>query len=82
MKSAPFLHINIRSINKNFENFKLFFSSLGFTFSVICFSGTWLDETTISNKSLYELPNYRSIHQVRKKKEEEESTVYPLIYRV
>ena len=35
-----FLHVNIRSINKNFENFKLFLSSLGFTFSVICFYET------------------------------------------
>ena len=67
-----FLHIDIRSINKNFENFKLFFSSLRFTFRVICFSETRLDETTISNKSLYELPNYTSIHQVRKQKEREE----------
>ena len=67
-----FLHIDIRSINKNFENFKLFFSSLGFTFRVICFSETRLDETTISNKSLYELPDYTSIHQVRKQKEREE----------
>ena len=58
----PFLHINIKSLNKNFENFKLFLSSLGFIFSAICFSETWLDETTISNKSLYELPNYASSH--------------------
>ena len=60
-----FLHINIRQMNKNFENFKLFLSSLGFTFSVIRFSETWLDERSISNKSLYELPNYTIIHQVR-----------------
>ena len=46
-----FLHINIRGINKIFENFKLFLSSLGFTFSVVCFSETWLDTTTISNRS-------------------------------
>ena len=63
-----FFQNNIKSVNKNFENFKLFLSSLAFTFSVICFSETWLDETTISNKSLYELPNYTSIHQVRKQK--------------
>ena len=35
--SLEFLHIIIRSINKNFENFKLFLSSLGFAFIVICF---------------------------------------------
>ena len=37
-------------------------------YNVIRFSETWLDETTSSNKSLYELPNYTSIHQVRKQR--------------
>ena len=41
--SFSVLHLNIRSIKKNFENFKKFLSSLGFTFSIICFSETWLD---------------------------------------
>ena len=34
------LHLNIRSIKKNFENFKLFLNSINFTFSVICLSET------------------------------------------
>ena len=34
------LHLNIRSIKKNFENFKLFLKTINFTFSVICFSET------------------------------------------
>ena len=38
------LHLNIRSIKKNFEKFKLFLSSLDFSFSVICFSETWFDD--------------------------------------
>ena len=38
------LHLNIRSIQKNFEKFKLFLSSLDFSFSVICFSETWFDD--------------------------------------
>ena len=36
--SFSILHLNIRSIKKNFVNFKLFFSTLAFSFSVICFS--------------------------------------------
>ena len=56
--------MNIRSIKKNFENFKLFFfSRLGYSFSVIRFSETWLDDT--DSNSLYELPNYISKHQIR-----------------
>ena len=39
------LHFNIRSVKKNFENFKMFLNSISFTFIIICFSETWLDET-------------------------------------
>ena len=59
------LHLNIRSINKNFENFKLFLSLINFTFSVICLSETWWDGLATIEKSLYELPNYNSAHQAR-----------------
>ena len=59
------LHFNIKSIKKNFENFKMFLNSINFTFSIICFSETWLDETNSTENSLYELPNYMSKHQVR-----------------
>ena len=60
--SFSILHLKIRSIKKNFDNFKLFFSSLVFSFSVLCFSETWLDEV---GNSLYELPSHISKHQVR-----------------
>ena len=36
--------------------------SLDFTFSVICFSETWLDKL---NRFTYDFPNYTSIHQKR-----------------
>ena len=33
---------------------------------MICFSETWLNDDTLStSRSLYKLPNYKSIHQVR-----------------
>ena len=56
------LHLNIRSIKKNFDNFKKFLCSLDFTFSVICFSETWLDKL---DSFTYDLPNYTSIDQKR-----------------
>ena len=59
------LHLNIRSIKKNFENFKLSFNSINFTFSVICLSETWWDHLPTIEKSLFELPNYNSAHQAR-----------------
>ena len=56
------LHLNIRSIKKNFDNFKKILCSLDFTFSVICFSETWPDKL---DSFTYNLLNYTSIHQKR-----------------
>ena len=58
------LHLNIRSINKNSENFKMFLLNLNFNFSIICFSETWLNDSNVDNSN-YELPNYVSVHQIR-----------------
>ena len=53
-----------RSINKNFGNFKMFLSNLNFSFCIICFSETWLNDSNVDNSN-YELPNYVSVHQIR-----------------
>ena len=56
------LHVNMRSINKNFETFKNFYSQL---FSVICFSETWAADNSICNHSNFQIENYTALHQVR-----------------
>ena len=56
------LHLNIRSIKKIFENFKLFLNSINFTFSVIFLSEIWWDDLATIQKSLFELPIYKSNH--------------------
>ena len=38
---------------------------INFTFSIICLSGTWWDDLSTIQKSLFELPNYKSNHQAR-----------------
>ena len=63
--SFSVLHLNIRSINKNFEAFTEFYSKLNHIFSVICFSETWASEENINKNSTFELKNYNVIHQVR-----------------
>ena len=35
------LHLNIRNMNKNFENFKEFLKNLSVSSSAICLSETW-----------------------------------------
>ena len=59
------LYLNIRSIKKFFEHFKLFLNSINFIFSVICLLETWWDDLATIQKSLFELPNYKSNHQAR-----------------
>ena len=35
------LHLNIRSLNNNFENLKPFLAELGFRFQIICLTESW-----------------------------------------
>lgn len=58
------LHLNIRSLNKNFEDFKLFLFSLKHEFKVICLSETWAKDHIIANTQFH-IPNYSVIHQQR-----------------
>ena len=37
-ENVSVLHLNITSVNKNFENFKMFLLNLNYNFSIICFS--------------------------------------------
>lgn len=71
------LNINIRSISKNFDNFKILLQQLNFTFKVICISETWckkdgedVNDNENENKtefSKFSLPEYKVVHQPRKK---------------
>ena len=54
----------IRSMKKNFENFKDFYYALNLKFSIICLSETWADDIFRKN-SFYQLKNYNVIHQIR-----------------
>ena len=67
MTSLPFsvLHPNIRSLNKNFENQKNLLGEINFCFKVICITESWYSDALHTNNR-YQLPNYASIHQVRK----------------
>ena len=63
--SFSVLHLNIGSINENFEVFTEFYSKLNHIFSVICFSETWASKENINKNSTFQLKNYNVIHQVR-----------------
>ena len=42
----------------------MFLSNLNFSFSIICFSETWLNDSNVDNSN-YELPNSASVHQIK-----------------
>lgn len=52
------LHINIRSLPKNFENLKILLASINHKFSIIALSETWLKTTP---HSYYSLPGYELV---------------------
>ena len=57
------LHLNIRSLRKNFEDFKELYKMLNLKFSIVCFSETWADDNKLQNDSLIQL---LISHQIRK----------------
>ena len=63
--SFSILHINIRSMSKNFEKLKLMLHECDHKFSIICLTETWCSDESFRNNSNLNLPNYNSIHLER-----------------
>nr|XP_047146326.1 uncharacterized protein LOC124819147 [Hydra vulgaris] len=58
------LTLNIRSMSKNFENFKEMLKDISHEFTVICLLETWCkDENTINSN--FQLKGYKALHQTR-----------------
>ena len=58
-------HFNIRSMKKNFENFKEFLKNLSVSFSAIYLSETWCESQDESQNSNYILSGYNFFYQYR-----------------
>ena len=63
--SFSMLHLNIRSFKKNFDSLLNLLMTLKFEFEVICITETWCPDNSL-NHNIFELPHYKSIHQVRR----------------
>ena len=64
--SFSVLHLNIRSLSKNFESFEELYL-LSFKFNIVCFSETLSKEEKVNENSLYQqLEGYNLLHQNRK----------------
>ena len=62
--NSSILHLDLRSLNGNIDNFREFLASLNENFSVIVLRKSWCKETANQN-SLANLDNYNSVHQTR-----------------
>ena len=67
------IHINIRSLHKNFDSLKSFLTCLPKPPDVIAVTETWLQEHT---KHLYSIEHYTPIHLVRTDREHGGITIY------
>ena len=62
--SFSVLHLNIRSMKKNFKNFKEFLKNLSVSFSAICLSETWCESQEESQNLNY----FLSVYAISKKR--------------
>ena len=63
--SFSVLHINIRSMNKNFEKLREYLSHVKGNFSIIALTETWYSDDKSDKNSLWQLLNYTAIYQIR-----------------
>ena len=61
------IHLNARSIPKNFDNFLTFLENIEIQFTVIGLSETWLNET---NQNLYGIKGYSQVNNYGPEKRE------------
>ena len=59
--SLSFLHLNIRSLQRNFDNFSNLLLKININFTFIGLSETWLKDS----ETLMDIPGYRFIHNPR-----------------
>ena len=59
--SFSMLHLNVRILQKNFENLFNLLMTLKFEFKVICITQTWYSDNSV-NHDIFEVPQYKSIH--------------------
>ena len=59
-------HVNIRSMNSNFEKLRDLLLDCSNSFNIVCVTETWSTDKNFKNNSNFHLPNFGFIHQERK----------------
>ena len=60
------IHVNIRSLSKNFDNLLDIFRDSNWRFNILCITETWCTDSTLKSNSNLHLPNFDLISQERK----------------
>ena len=60
-ENLSMLHLNVRSINSNFDDFKNLIEESKQVFNIICLSETWSSDKSFRDNSNYHLLNYFAI---------------------
>ena len=60
------IHVNIRSLSKNFDNLLDILRDSNYSFNILCITETWCTDSTLKNSSNLHLPNFDIISQERK----------------
>ena len=65
-ENLSLLHLNIRSLRSNLDDFHTLLKETKHSFDVICLTETWLNDLEFKINLNYHLPNYEGIHYERK----------------
>ena len=60
------LHVNLRGLKTNFENFCNLLNNTGSSFGILCLTETWCSNSERINSSCFDLNNYKAIPFKRK----------------
>ena len=65
-ENVSVLHVNIRGLKINFENFRNLLNNTGSSFDIICLTETWCSNPEIINSLYFDTNNYQAIPFKRK----------------
>ena len=60
------IHLNIRSLSKNFDNLLDILRDSNYSFNILCITETWCTDSNLKSNSNLHLPNFDLISQERK----------------
>ena len=60
-ENVSVLHVNIRGLKTNFENFPSLLNNTGTSFNIIFLTETWCSNSEIINSSYFDIKNYKTI---------------------